>query len=334
MRWNPVVKNLARLRSIQTHQKLHQRRLPCPGRPHKSNRVSTSRAETDLIQGQRRRTLMLKTNLFKLQRHKFLNRLRIGRLRIARRVENLLKVLQRDFRFAIDIDDVPQLLQRCKNEKRINHQCEKLSDGDLLAKNQIEHQKQNAGAQRVDGRSLDETQAAQVFHFLKLELQNLSRDPVQPPHFLMRQPEALHQFNIAQRLGCGTRQRCGFGNNSLLHLLDPLAQHRADNSKQGNGDQKRRSNRPMYAEGVDHHEDDANDRNEQHVNGGGNKPLHVAANFLQFAQSLATALVFEDLVGQIERMLDAIRVHARAQPLHDHVHEIVLEVLRSEERRV
>src|ERR1019366_9506965 len=182
MRWNPVVKNLARLRSIQTHQKLHQRGLPCPGRPYKGNRVSAGRAETDLIQGQRRRTLMLKTDLFKLQRHEFLNRLRIGRLRIPRRVENLLKILQRDFGFAIDIDDVPQLLQRCKNEKRINHQCEKLSDGDLLAKNQIEHQKQNAGAQRVDGRSLYETQTAQVFHFLKLELQNLSRDPVQPPH--------------------------------------------------------------------------------------------------------------------------------------------------------
>src|SRR5260370_23694555 len=226
---------------------------------------------------------MLKTNLVKLQRHEFLNRLRIGRLRIARRVENLLKVLQRDFGFAINIDDVPQLLQRRKNEERINHQREKLPYGDLLPKNQIEHQKQNAGAQRVDGRPLDETQAAQVFHFLEFKLQNLSRDSVEPPHFLMRQAEALYQFNIAQRLGGGTRQRGGFGNNGLLHLLDPLAQHRADNSEQLNRDQKRWSNRPMHPEGVDHHQDDANKPNEQHITTSGNKPLHVAANLLQFA---------------------------------------------------
>src|ERR1019366_7825564 len=166
MRWNPVVKNLARLRSIQTHQKLHQRRLPCSGRPHKGNRVSTSGAETDLIQGQHRRTLMLKTNLFKLQRHKFLNRFRIGWFRIPRRSKNLLKFLQRDFRFAIDIDDVPQLLQRRKNEKRINHQCEKLSNGDLLTKNQIKHQKKNTGGQLFDGRSLVKLKLRRYFTFL------------------------------------------------------------------------------------------------------------------------------------------------------------------------
>src|SRR6266436_7072386 len=139
IRWNPVVKNLARLRSVQPHQELHQSRLPCPRWSDKRDRISPRRAETDLVQRQTRRTLMLKTDLLKLQGHELINRFRIGGLRVARRVEDLLKVLQRDFRLAINIDDVPQLLQRRKDEERINHQREKLADRNLLPKNQIEH---------------------------------------------------------------------------------------------------------------------------------------------------------------------------------------------------
>src|SRR5208282_3260508 len=238
---------------------------------------------------------MLKTDALKLQRHQLVNRLRISRLGIARRVENLLKIVQRNFGFAINIDNVPQFLQRRENEKRINHQREELPDRDLLAKNQIEHQKQNAGAQGVDRCPLDKTQAAQILHFLEFKLQNFSRDPVEPPYLLMRQSQALHQFDIAQRLGGRTRQRRGFGHNGLLHLLDPLAQHRADNSEQRNRNQKRRSNRPMHPEGIDHHKHNADERNEQHIDGSGNKPLHIAADFLQFAQGFAAALVFEHL---------------------------------------
>ena len=69
---------------------------------------------------------MLKAHLLKLQRHQLIHRLRVGRLRIARSIENLLKVRQRNFRFAINIDDVPQLLQRPENVKRINPQREEL----------------------------------------------------------------------------------------------------------------------------------------------------------------------------------------------------------------
>ena len=223
---------------------------------------------------------MLKTHPLKLQRHEFFNRFRIGGLRVTRSVEDLLKVLQRDFGLAINVDDVPQLLQRRENEKRINHEREKLPDCDLLPKNQIQHQKQNAGAECIDGRPLDETQAAQVLHFFEFELQNLFRDAIEPYHFLMREAEALHQFNIAQRLRCRARQRSGFGNNGLLHLFDPLAKHRADNSEQWNRNQKRRRDRPMHAEGIDHHKNDADHRNKEHIDGSGNKSLDVAANFL------------------------------------------------------
>src|ERR1039457_4715665 len=120
MRWNPIVKNLARLRSVQTHQQLHQSGLPCPRWPDKGNRVSASCAESDFVQCQTRGTLMLKTDPLKLQRHELVNRFRVRRLRVARSVEDLLKILQRNLGFAINIDDVSQFLQRPENIKRIN----------------------------------------------------------------------------------------------------------------------------------------------------------------------------------------------------------------------
>ncbi len=83
----------------------------------------------------------------------------------------------------------------------------------------------------------------------------------------------------------------------------------------------------MDAEGIDHHKNDAHDRNENHINGSGNESLYIAADFLQFAESLAAALVLEYLVGQIQGMPDPIGVHPCAQALHDYVDEIVLEVL-------
>ena len=99
---------------------------------------------------------MLKTDPIKLQRHELIDRLRIGRRRIARSVEDLLKVLQRDFGFTVNVDDVAQLLQRRENEERIDHQREELADRDFLAEDQVEHQKQNAGAQGIHRGPLNE----------------------------------------------------------------------------------------------------------------------------------------------------------------------------------
>ena len=84
----------------------------------------------------------------------------------------------------------------------------------------------------------------------------------------------------------------------------------------------------MHPEGVDHHKNDADHRDKEHIDGRGNKPLNVAPYLLQLAQSFAAALVFEYLIGQIQRMPDPVRVHFRAQPLHDHVDEIVLKIFR------
>ena len=66
---------------------------------------------------------------------------------------------------------------------------------------------------------------------------------------------------------------------------------------------------------------------EQHVDRGRDQLLHVGADLLQLAQRLAAALVLEHLVGQVQGVADAVGVDLRAQPLRDHVDEVVLEVL-------
>src|ERR1039458_7264227 len=106
IRWNSVIENGARLGRVQANQQLYQRRLPCSGRSNESNRVAASSAETDSIERESRRAVMLESDILELQCHQFVERFGIGRFGIARGVENVLKILQRNFGFAIDVDEI------------------------------------------------------------------------------------------------------------------------------------------------------------------------------------------------------------------------------------
>src|SRR5579862_2254136 len=79
---------------------------------------------------------------------------RIRRLCFLRRVEDIFEILQRDFRLAVNVDDISKFLQRPENKERVNEEREELSDGDLLRENQIQHQEHDACPQEVHGRSL------------------------------------------------------------------------------------------------------------------------------------------------------------------------------------
>src|ERR1700689_2647790 len=144
---------------------------------------------------------MLKADSVELQRQQLIHRFRIDRLWIARCVENVLKILQRNFGLAVGVDHVSQFLQRRENVERIKQQREELPDRNFLPENQIEHQKHDARAQRVHRCPLNETQTAQIFHFLKFQLENLVGDSVEPDHLLLGQTKTLHQFDVAQRFG-------------------------------------------------------------------------------------------------------------------------------------
>ena len=63
---------------------------------------------------------------------------------LLRSVENVLIILERYLGLPVDIDHIPELLQRPEDEERVNPQREELSEGYLLGKNQVEHQAENA----------------------------------------------------------------------------------------------------------------------------------------------------------------------------------------------
>ena len=100
----------------------------------------------------------------------------------------------------------------------------------------------------------------------------------------------------------------------LLHFLDLAAEHRTQSAQQRHGQQIRGRDGPVHARRVDHDEHQADQRGEHQVDGNGDQLLDVGADLLQFAQRLAAALVFEQRVGQFERMPDAVGIDARARP--------------------
>ena len=255
-------------------------------------------------------------------------RSRIRRLRLLGNLQNLFVDVERRFGLAVDVDDVAELLQRAEDEERVDEQREELADGDLAREDQVEHQEHDAGAQEVHRRALDEAQAAQVADLLQLELQDLARGGVQPVDLLLCEAQALHELDVAQRLGRRPGERRRLGDDHLLNLLDPPAQHRAEHAEDRHGQEVGRRDDPVHGEGVDHHEDDADERREQDVDGRRDELLDVGADLLQPAERFAAALVLEHRIRQLERVADAVGVQLRAEPLGDDVDVVVLEVLR------
>ena len=92
-------------------------------------------------------------------------------------------------------------------------------------------------------------------------------------------------------------------------FLIRLRQHRAQHGRAaGTVRKKTGAMTQCTREGVDHHEDDADQRGEHHVDGRRDELLDVGAHLLQLAERLAAALVLEHRVGQLERVADAVGV--------------------------
>ena len=125
----------------------------------------------------------------------------------------VFEVLQRHFRLAVDVDHVAEFLQRSEDEERIDEQGKELPDRDALREDQVEHQEQDRGPQQVDAGALHEAQAAQVAHLLQFQLEDLGGGGVEAGDLLLRQAQALHQFDVAQGFGGGAGQRGGLADD-------------------------------------------------------------------------------------------------------------------------
>src|SRR5262245_48031002 len=101
---------------------------------------------------------MLECDLRKRQLAEVRKRYRIERPRLLLRVEDVLEVLQRYLSFAVDVDDVAELLERTKDEEGVDEQRKELPDRNGLRVDEVQHQEHDARPQRVDDRALDEAE--------------------------------------------------------------------------------------------------------------------------------------------------------------------------------
>ena len=83
----------------------------------------------------------------------------------------------------------------------------------------------------------------------------------------------------------------------------------------------------MHPEGVNQHEDDADEREEQDVHRARYERLGVGPGLVQLAQELPGTLILESGVGQGKGMRNSPFIQGCAHALDDDVHVIVLEIL-------
>ena len=113
----------------------------------------------------------------------------------------------------------------------------------------------------------------------------------------------------------------------LLDDLDALAQHRAEDAENRHGKEVHRRDQPVHRKRVHHHENDADERREEHVDRRRYQTLDVGAHFLKLAEGFTAALIFEDRIRQLERVADAVGIEFGAETLCDQVDVVVLKVL-------
>src|SRR5882672_8115528 len=85
-------------------------------------------------------------------------RQRLDRPRFLRRIQNLLEVLEGCFRLAVDVDDVPDFLERPENKERVDKERKKLPDRDFPRKYEVKHEEQHGRAKGVYTSTLDEAE--------------------------------------------------------------------------------------------------------------------------------------------------------------------------------
>src|SRR5262249_55726412 len=147
--------------------------------------------------------LVLEADVLKCKRLKFSNHRRPLGARLLRGIENGLEIVQGYFRLAVNVNDVAELLERPENEEGIDPQRKELPERDLLRVNEIQHESQNRRPEEVDRSALDKAEAPEIADFLQLELQDFLGCRVESPGFLLREAQALDEFDIPERFRRG-----------------------------------------------------------------------------------------------------------------------------------
>ena len=97
----------------------------------------------------------------------------------------------------------------------------------------IKHEEEDAIAQRIDHRPLQEAEPTHILDLLQLELKDLVGCGIQPLDLLLGEAEALDQLDVAKRFGRRTGQRRRLRDDRLLDLLDLATKYPAQITDHG-----------------------------------------------------------------------------------------------------
>src|SRR2546425_12885053 len=182
---NPVVENPSGAGSIQSDEQLDQRGLSGAGGSDKGNGLSATYTERDVADGGQRRGLVLKAHVLEAERSQLGQRPRVLRPRLSGDTEDVFVRVQRRFGLAIDVDDIPQLLERPEDEEGVDEEREELPHRNRARVDQIEHQGHDARAEEIHQRALDEAETPQVADLPQLEVQDLGGRAVETRDLLL-----------------------------------------------------------------------------------------------------------------------------------------------------
>lgn len=215
-------------------------------------------------------------------------------------------------------------MQRTKDEERVELHRYHLPQRQLIVKDEVEQTEHNTLAQKVDKRALHKADAADAAYLLQLQPQYFDGSSIEAAYLLIRQPEALYQFYIAQAFCSAARQCGGFVHNVFLYHLYLLAEDIGKPAKQQRTTKIDKHQPAAERKGIHHHKHNTHDGGKQYIDKRVDKLLTVLTHFLQHAQCFAAALVFKIAEGQAQGMAQAICIDARTEFLYHHIHRIVL----------
>ena len=144
-----VVEDAAGLRPVEADEELHEGGLARTRGSDESHGLAALDPEGDLVEGGGGGGQVGEAHVFEREVGQLVEADGILGLRLPGRLQDGVEVAERHLGLAVDVDDVPELLQGPEDEERVDPEREELAHRDLAGEDQVEHQEEDAGAQRV-----------------------------------------------------------------------------------------------------------------------------------------------------------------------------------------
>ena len=213
-------------------------------------------------------------------------------------------------------EDVPELLERAEDRVEDELEGDELAGREGLAEDEPEQDEEDRLPEDVDDRPLQEREAPHLPHLRHLEVEDPLRVAGEAPDLRAGQPEALHELEVAQRLGDGSRHPPRLAHDLSLNRLDLPAQEAREGAEQEDPDPERRNQEPGPGDAVPDEEADPDEGGVEDRHRGVHEPLGVGPHLREQRHRLAAAPVLHLLEREPERPAQAVVEHLHPDRLH------------------